>query len=56
MVHTSETLPSIHCTVVPLQIYDISTYWWLARWRATVAGAIINVIWLIFLMMAIGTE
>jgi hypothetical protein len=44
-------------TFIPLQIYNnVSSYWWLARWRATVAGAIINVIWLIFLMMAVGTE
>ena len=28
----------------------------LARARTVVAGAIINVIWLIFLMMAVGTE
>ena len=38
------------------KIYSLGTYWWLARWRAVVAGAIINVIWLIFLLMAVGTE
>jgi hypothetical protein len=34
----------------------MSTYWWLSRWRATFAGAIINVVWLILLMMVVGTE
>jgi len=32
------------------------TYWWRSRFRATVAGAIINVVWLVFLLMAVGTE
>jgi len=30
--------------------------WWLYRFRATVAGAIINVVWLVFLLLAVGTE
>jgi len=30
--------------------------WWLYRFRATVSGAIINTIWLVFLLMAVGTE
>lgn len=36
--------------------YSVASCWWLARWRSVVGGAIINVVWLIFLMMTVGTE
>ena len=36
--------------------YSQASYGWLSRWQATLAGAIINVVWLVFLLMAVGTE
>jgi hypothetical protein len=37
-------------------LHEDAVYFWLSCFRATVAGAIINVVWLIGLLLAVGIE
>jgi hypothetical protein len=38
------------------QTYNPRSFWWMPRWRAVVAGAIINTVALIGLLVAVGIE